>query len=87
MVDRMAKKKATKQHSPKKQEIEKTTLMDSLNNDIVTKLKEAKKELMASAQAKEEERLEKLRKEKAEREKNKSFAELLDEYGDSGSKF
>ncbi|MDW0115629.1 YqkE family protein [Sporosarcina thermotolerans] len=83
----MAKKKTKKQLSPKKQENEKATLMDSLDNDIVDKLKEAKKELLASAQAKEEERLEKIRKEKLEREKNKSFAELLDEYGDSGSKF
>ncbi|WP_339249866.1 YqkE family protein [Sporosarcina sp. FSL W8-0480] len=83
----MAKKKEKKQLAPKKQESEKATLMDSLDYDIVSKLKETKKELMASAQAKEEKRLEKLRKEKAEREKNKSFAELLDEYGDSGSKY
>ncbi|MDN4607345.1 YqkE family protein [Sporosarcina highlanderae] len=84
----MAKKKSKKQQqTPQKSETEKTTLMDALDSDIVSKLKEAKKELLASAQAKEEEHLEKVRQEKIEREKNKTFAELLNEYGDSASKY
>lgn len=81
----MAKKKA-KSATPIKQENEKATLSDALDNDVLLKLKAAKKEMTAKIEAEESERQEKLRRERVEREKNKSFAELLDEFGDSGSK-
>lgn len=82
----MAKKKS-RTAAPKKQEKENGTLAESLDNDVLVKLKAAKKEMTAILEKEEEDRQEKIRKERIEREKNKSFAELLDEYGDSGSKY
>ncbi|MGN7386692.1 YqkE family protein [Sporosarcina sp. SAFN-015] len=82
----MAKKKS-RTATPVKQENDKATLSEALDNDVLLKLKAAKKELTAKIEAEEEERQEKLRRERIEREKNKSFAELLDEYGDSGKKY
>ncbi|GKV55496.1 hypothetical protein NCCP2222_14430 [Sporosarcina sp. NCCP-2222] len=85
----MAKKrqKQTQSHAPKKEKEEKLTLSDSLNEDILAKLKATKMELSAKEKAEEEKRQEQLKRERREKEKNKSFAELLDEYGDAGSKF
>jgi len=60
---------------------------DALDDDILEKLKAAKKALSAAEEAKEEERQEQLRLERIEREKNKSFGELLKEFEDTGSKF
>jgi hypothetical protein len=82
----MAKKKS-RRVTPVKQENDKATLSEALDNDVLLKLKAAKKEMAAKIEAEEEARQEKLRRERVEREKNKSFAELLEEYGDSGSKF
>lgn len=82
----MAKRK-TRTASPRKQENEKPTLSDALDSDVLLKLKEAKKEMTAKLEAEEADRQEQLRRERLEREKNKSFADLLEEYGDSGSKF
>ena len=59
----------------------------SLSSDVLDKLKETKKQLVAEEQAKEEERQAQLAFEKKQKEKNKSFEELLDEYGYGGSKF
>lgn len=53
----------------------------------MSKLKEAKKELAQVEKKKEEQRQEQIRLERKEREKNKTFEELLNEYGDIGSKF
>ncbi|GLC87227.1 YqkE family protein [Lysinibacillus piscis] len=63
------------------------TLADQLGGDILAKLKAAKQELTAKEQVAEEERQAKLAFERKQREKNKSFEELLDEYGDKGSKY
>lgn len=54
---------------------------------MLEKLKLAKKDLVAKEQAAQDEREAKLAFERKQREKNKSFAELLNEYGDKGSKF
>lgn len=83
----MAKKKSKMKTLPVKKEIEKPTLSDALDENILLKLKAAKKDLVADIEAKEAERQEQLRRIKVEREKNKSFAELLDEFGDSGTKY
>lgn len=84
----MAKKRKQQASSkPKKVENEGLTLSDALGDDILEKLKAAKKELSAVEQAREEQRQVQLRREREEREKNKSFEELLNEYGNSGSKF
>ncbi|RUL55103.1 MULTISPECIES: YqkE family protein [Lysinibacillus] len=80
----MAKKKQSNQNV---QNDEAITLKDQLNGDVLAKLKAAKQSLVADEQAKEEERQAKLAFERKQREKNMSFEELLDKYGDKGSKF
>jgi len=66
---------------------ESMTLADQLGGDVLAKLKATKQDLAAKEQAAEEERQAKLAFERKQREKNKSFEELLNEYGDKGSKF
>ncbi len=63
------------------------TLADQLGGDVLAKLKAAKQELVASEAAKEEERIAKEKFERKQREKNMSFEELLNQFGDKGSKF
>ena len=63
------------------------TLKDQLNADVLAKLKAAKQSLVAEEQAKEEERQAKIAFERKQREKNMSFEELLEKYGDKGSKY
>ncbi|MDI7741467.1 YqkE family protein [Lysinibacillus fusiformis] len=63
------------------------TLQDQLNGDVLAKLKAAKKSLVEEEQAKEEERQARLAFERKQREKNMSFEELLEKFGDQGSKF
>ncbi|WP_077618685.1 YqkE family protein [Bacillus sinesaloumensis] len=74
----MAKKKQQKP-SVKKQNDEKLSLGDILNEDIVSKLKNTQQQLKAQEQKKQEEELERHREERRQREKNKSFEELLNE--------
>lgn len=84
----MAKKRKNQNiTSQKEQKDEKLTLQDQLNGDVLEKLKLAKKELVAKEQQVQEEKAAQSAFERKQREKNKSFAELLDEYGDRGSKF
>lgn len=80
----MAKKK---QQNQQVQNDDAITLKDQLNGDVLAKLKAAKQSLVADEQAKEEERQAKLAFERKQKEKNMSFEELLDKYGDKGSKF
>ncbi|WP_339198409.1 YqkE family protein [Solibacillus sp. FSL R5-0449] len=63
------------------------TLADQLGGDVLAKLKAAKQEMVADEKAKEEERLAKAAFERKQREKNMSFEDLLNQYGDKGSKF
>ena len=86
----MAKKKQKRQQpqvkaAPIKEEG--NALSDQLSSDILAKLKETKKQLVTAEQQKEEERQARLAFEKKQREKNKTFEELLEEYGFDGSKF
>ncbi|QTD42236.1 YqkE family protein [Sporosarcina sp. Te-1] len=85
----MAKKrqKHTQSNAVTKDKEDKLTLSDALNEEMLAKLKETKMELSAKAREEEEKRQEKLKRERLEKEKNKSFAELLDEYGDGGTKY
>ena len=83
----MAKKRGNVKPRSEKTESANITLSDALGDDILAKLKAAKNDLTNAERVKEEERREKLLQEKKEREKNKSFEELLEEYGDIGSKF
>ena len=83
----MAKKRKQAAPQPKKRDNEGSVFSDALDDDILEKLKAAKKALSAAEETKEEERQEQLRLERKEREKNKSFGELLKEYEDTGLKF
>lgn len=56
------------------------TLSDSLDEDVLAKLKAAKTELAQVERENEEKRQAKIRQERKEREANKSFEELLNEY-------
>jgi hypothetical protein len=80
------KKKGNGQHIAK---IENTTptLSDSLDDELLAKLRSIKSDLPSVERQNEEKRQEKLRLERKEREKNKSFEELLNEYGDVGNKY
>ena len=83
----MAKKKGQKQAGEPKQEKESLTLADQLGGDVLAKLKEAKASLVDEGQKKEEERQARLAFERKQREKNMSFEEMLEKYGDKGSKY
>lgn len=76
----MAKKRKQKTQVQSKKDNENLTLADALNDDVLAKLKAAKKELTTVERAKEEQRQEQLRRERKEREDNKSFEELLKDY-------
>ncbi|MDS9470675.1 YqkE family protein [Sporosarcina pasteurii] len=76
-----------KHHQRKSNQDSSLSISDALNEDVLSKLKEAKKELAQVEKKKEEQRQEQIRLERKEREKNKTFEELLNEYGDIGSKF
>lgn len=83
----MAKKRKQTQQQTTKLESDSMTLKDQLDGNVLAKLQAAKKDLVAQEQAKEEERQARLAFERKQREKNMSFEELLEKYGDSGSKF
>lgn len=84
----MAKKRQQKQTNEFELPKEKAaTLADQLGGDVLAKLKAAKQEMVADEKAKEEERIAKAAFERKQREKNMSFEELLNQYGDKGSKF
>jgi len=82
------KKKQAVRKQPEKSQLESgTTLSDQLQGDVLEKLKLAKKQLLDAEREKEEERLAKAEFDRKQKEKNKSFAELLDDYGMSGKKY
>ena len=84
----MAKKKQQGRKQPERSDREQgNTLADQLQNDIVEKLKLAKKQLQDVERLQEEERQAQAEFDRKQKEKNKSFAELLDEYDMKGNKF
>lgn len=83
----MAKKKTQKQAAQPKAEKETVTLADQLGGDVLAKLKQAKQSLTAEAEQKEAEHQAQLKFERKQREKNMSFEELLNTYGNQGSKY
>lgn len=82
----MAKKKK-QMTQPKSTSDDGLTLKDQLNADVLSQLKLAKQSLVAQEKEQEEERRAEALFEKKQREKNMSFEELLEQYGDQGSKF
>ena len=86
----MAKKRNQQQmksSEPSYNDKESLTLKDQLGGDVLEKLKAAKSNLTKAAQEKEAELEAQRAFERKQKEKNMSFEELLDQYGDSGSKF
>mgnify|MGYP003498994080 FL=1 len=84
----MAKKKQLARKQPERPEREQgNTLADQLQNDVVEKLKLAKKQLQDVERLQEEERQAQAEFDRRQKEKNKSFAELLDEYDMKGNKY
>ncbi|MCZ8535720.1 YqkE family protein [Paenisporosarcina quisquiliarum] len=85
----MVKKKQQQQQrrQPERSEQSGNTLADQLQGDVLEKLKSAKKQLQDTERQQEEERLAQAEFNRKQKEKNKSFAELLDEYGMKGNKF
>ncbi len=87
----MAKKRITKQQQKNDNAQfnlkEAVTLKDQLGSDVLEKLKLTKSSLTKEIEEKEAERQAKLAFERKQKEKNMSFEELLEKYGDSGSKF
>lgn len=71
--------KRKQQNKSKKKKDDNVTIGDHLNQELFSKLKEKHKELKHEAQTKIEEEKEKIRKERIQKEKNKSFEELLNE--------
>ncbi len=76
----MAKKKQQPRETRSKNEDGSLTLADALGDSVLAKLKAAKSELTEEAAQAEEQRKQQATRERKEREANKSFAELLDEY-------
>ena len=84
----MAKNKQQSRKQPERSEREQgNTLADQLQNDVVEKLKLAKKLMQDAERQQEEERQAQAEFDRKQKEKNKSFAELLDEYDMKGNKF
>ncbi|MGB5947361.1 YqkE family protein [Paenisporosarcina sp.] len=84
----MAKKKQQGRKQPERSDREQgNTLADQLQNDVVEKLKLAKKQLQDVERLQEEEHQAQAEFDRKQKEKNKSFAELLDEYDMKGNKF
>ena len=82
----MAKKRTQQPRVSKPVDDGSLRLADALGDDVLTKLKEAKLELSQAEAKLEEARKERAIQEKKEREANKSFAELLDEYDGKSQK-
>lgn len=81
------KKKHTQNHRQVEKQDDSLTLKDQLSEDIFSKLQAAKTALSEEQKKKEEEEHARKLFEKKQREKNMSFEELLEQYGDKGSKF
>ncbi|MFS0556208.1 DUF3886 domain-containing protein [Brevibacillus sp. 179-C9.3 HS] len=84
---------AKKQRKPARQEVTMTTtdaksglnsLKDMLNADALGALKQLEKDMKADGERKAKEAAEQKRREQEERERNKSFAELLDDFDKKG---
>jgi hypothetical protein len=83
----MAKKKQQQAKPASYEQKEQSSLADALNADVLAKLKQTKQALTAEAQKQEEERIAQAAFERKQREKNMSFEELFNKYGDKGSKY
>ncbi|MGV3464312.1 MAG: YqkE family protein [Heyndrickxia sp.] len=77
----MAKTKKQQNHQTKKEKLdERLTLGDSLNQDILLKLKQTQQQLKQEEENQKLYEEEQKRIERRQKEKNKSFEELLNEH-------
>lgn len=84
----MAKKKQPIRNQPKQAQQEPGNMLsDHIKSDVLEKLKLTKKNLQEAEREQEEERQAQALFERNQREKNKSFEELLDDYGQKGTKY
>jgi hypothetical protein len=84
----MAKKKQPIRNQPGRAQQEPGNMLsDHINSDVLEKLILAKKNLQDAERELEEERQAQALFERNHREKNKSFEELLDDYGTKGNKY
>lgn len=70
-----------------RQEVDTLQVADALDDDVLQQLRAAKQQLTQAAAIEEAAEKERLQREREAREKNKSFAELLDAYGNQGDKY
>ncbi|MEE1132778.1 MAG: YqkE family protein [Caryophanon sp.] len=82
----MAKKKQ-QQQAPSYEKKEQLSLKDQLGGDVLAKLQQAKQGLLEKEEQDAKALAEQKKQERKQREKNMSFEELLNAYGDKGSKF
>ena len=77
---KLAKRKQKQpQHHKQKKDSDALTLKDGLNIETLEKLKQTQKQLLEQEEAKKAAEKARLHKERKQREKNKSFEELLNE--------
>lgn len=84
------KKKHKKMEQPSarnERKDEGATLKDQLSDSVFEKLQAAKRQLKEQEVEREQEEAARRAFEKKQREKNMTFEELLNQYGDKGSKF
>ena len=81
----MAKKK--QQQVPSYEKKEQLSLKDQLGGDVLAKLQQAKQGLVEQEEKQAKALAEQKKQERKQREKNMSFEELLNTYGDKGSKY
>ncbi|KHD86021.1 hypothetical protein NG54_05915 [Heyndrickxia ginsengihumi] len=75
----VGRRNGQKNHRQKQKQAEKVSLQDTLNEDLLKMLKQTKQQLIDDEEQKKREEAERKRKEQKQLEKNKSFAELLEE--------
>ncbi|PID00248.1 MULTISPECIES: YqkE family protein [unclassified Sporosarcina] len=85
-MSKKQRKASTKQESKIVDESA-TSLSDLMSDDMLAKLKGMKQEMKVEEELKLEQEKEIRIQERKEREKNKSFEELLEEYGYDGTKY
>jgi hypothetical protein len=83
----MKKKQRKQQHQAAKQKEEKLSLKDQLQDDVFSKLKSMKDQLVQTEQNEKEKEAARIKEEKRLKEKNKSFEELFEESNQNWKEF
>lgn len=83
----MKKKQRKPQAQPAKQKEVRLSLKDQLQDDVFSKLKSMKDQLVQTEQKEKEEEAARIKEEKRLKEKNKSFEELFEESSQNWKEF